>query len=297
MRASTKINRDAVEKFFSWEDESPWVLPVGIVIIAAGIILLAYKEVVGILAVVIGGTLIYIGWQRRNVLSEYYEDLKRIKQSDFVSVLKRSFQKTETDIDGLLNFQAQDIDLVNLREVTADQDVVNKLLDKSVFLTGKKSDSKYLKFVLVNKNLNVEYSPIFVSILYLTKTDLIVYFADIDLSRGDLLIEEVNRLFLKDIVEVTISSKSDRIKRGDNKDLFVKYEKATKDRLPDEIVYREHAIRVTKTDGRSFSLPVGAPEYRSGKEGILDSEYEDEDKFARVAREIFKRITDAKARL
>jgi hypothetical protein len=303
MSTAGKVDRDAVEKFFKWKNPKRALYTLGTVAILLGLIMLPSPAVpLGLVFVVGGGFLFFKGSRSGNKFLRYYDAVKAAKAFDFDAVRRRSFNKTERSLDSLLDFDAQD--LLSLGAEFGDQsgtEGLSALGRKSVFLWGREAaagaagGSRYLRFVRVGDAIVAEYSPIWVSILYLTRSEMIVYVANIDITRGDLLLEETSRVFLKDIVEIKTQSTSRRLKRFENLSLFRSYEKETKVKLEDEIVNREHAIRVTKTDGRHLDLPVGAPEYETGKQGILDSGRDDEGRFTRVAREIFKRINDAKA--
>jgi hypothetical protein len=302
MSTAEKVDRDAVEKFFKWKSPKRLRYTLGTLAILLGLIMLPARAVLpGLVFVAAGGFLFFKGSRSNNAFLRYYAAVKAAKAFDFDAVRRRSFNKTERSLDSLLDFDAQD--LLSLSAEFGGQsgtEGLSALGRKSVFLCGREASgaaggSRYLRFVRVGDSIVAEYSPIWVSILYLTRSEMIVYVANIDITRGDLLLEETSRVFLKDIVEIKTQSTSRRLKRLENLSLFKSYEKETKVKLEDEIVNREHAIRVTKTDGRHLDLPVGAPEYESGKRGILDSGRDDEGRFTRVAREIFKRINDAKA--
>jgi hypothetical protein len=298
-----KTDRDTVEKFFKWRDPRKALYMTGVVAVLIGLLCFsAHSFLFGLAAAALGGFLILSGFRSVQALSRYYEVTRMAKACDFDAVRRRSFNKTETDLDSLLDFEAQD--LLSLDPDLPMAQPTNEtatLARKSVFLYGREDPAgsddsyRYLKFVRVADTIHAEYTPILVSILYLTRAELIVYVANIDITRGDLRREETSRVFLKDIVEIRTISTSKRLKRIENPALFKSYEKETKLKLEDEIVNRDHVIRVTKTDGRHLDLPVGAPVYEAGKQGILDRATPDENRFTRVARELFKRINDAKA--
>lgn len=145
--------------------------------------------------------------------------------------------------------------------------------------------------------VDVEFTPIRVSILFLAKTELIVYFADVDITRGDLMTEEVGRVFLKDVVEIRSGSSTSRVSRAEHSTVFREIERMLKRKLPNEIVEQDYSIIISKTDGGKMSLPVGAPSYQIGDKGVLDSNDQEDNRYIRVAREIFRRINDAKARI
>lgn len=133
-----------------------------------------------------------------------------------------------------------------------------------MYLYGKRYETPDKKPIRVIENAIrvddkpvIEYSPIFVSILYLTKNELIIYCAYVDITRGDLLVEEVNRFFLKDIVEITSTAETSRFKRSEATELFALYEKVFKYSLPNEMAIIYHFLRVTMTDGRYQNLPIG----------------------------------------
>lgn len=309
----SKVDRDAVEKFFTWKSLKWNFLIGGIAGMLIGLWAFAVGfELLGLISLIFGIYLVSAGVRSESTLKKYYDEVQKAKLYDFSKVLVRSFTRTEIDLDTLLDFDATDLVSIDPNAVpSANKDMMAELDRKSVFLFGRENSDRW-RLLRVGGHVVLEYSPIFVSILYLTRSELIIYFADIDITRGDLQIEEINRAFLHEVVQITASSKSTRIKRAANEEIFNQFENlqnstaidgsthapwaryATQSRQMDEIIYYEHEIRVSMTNGRTLSLPVGAPEYRSGKKGLLDETEEDEDRFTRIAREIFKRINDAK---
>jgi hypothetical protein len=295
-----KVDRDAVEKFFKWEDPRKTLYTVGGIAAAIGVLaLLSDGWLFGLVALGVGIFLFYRGAKSTDSFTKYYEAVKVAKGYDFEAILKRSFTKSETPLESLLDFDAQDLmaldpDLPRPPR----EDLLTALDRKSVFLYGRargEEGSTYLRWVRVGDRIKTEYSPIYISILYLTRTELIAYFANLDITRGDLILEETSRVFLKDVVEIRTRSESTRYKRVENELFFKNYEKQTEQQISDEIVRRDHVIRVTKTDGGHIDLPGGAPDYESGRTGMLDRVGGEDERFTRVAREIFKRINDAKA--
>jgi hypothetical protein len=297
MNVNDRIDRKAVEKFFTWRSSRPTLIKLGLGAAVVGVLALAGgSPTLGSVALVISASTFVWAFNADGGFWKLYEELTRAKNKDFVTVLTRSFKKTETSLDSLVDFDPKDLISLDPQDASSsERDLVQSLAPKSVFLRGSRARAEHMQFLKIKDRIVLEYSPVHVSVLYLTRTDLIVYFANIDLTKGDLRVEEFNRLFLRDVVEITNASSTTRYQRAGNEQLFDKFEKAHKMNLQSELVVREHTIRITKKDGRSIDLPVGAPEYLDGARGTLDGDDDDGSRFSRVAREVFKRINDAKS--
>src|SRR6185503_12918137 len=105
-----KVDRDAVEKFFKWEDPRKRLYTVGGLAVAIGVLaLLAGGFIFALVAIPIGALLIWHGTKSTSYFTEYYEAVKVAKGYDFEAILLRSFRKSETALESLLDFDAQDL--------------------------------------------------------------------------------------------------------------------------------------------------------------------------------------------
>ena len=172
-----------------------------------------------------------------------------------------------------------------------EQDLFEALKPKALFLVGRQSDEGYTRFMGVGGQLVMEYSPILVSIVYVTRSELIVYSANIDITKGDLLLEQVNRLFLRDVAEITTSSATERFARTANAAMFTKYEKAMKTTLETDMIRVRHTIQVVRRNGQVLPVLSSAPQYRAGEESVLDCDpHEGGEPFGFVTQRISEAI-------
>ena len=136
----------------------------------------------------------------------------------------------------------------------------------------------------------IEYSPVSVAILYLTKRELIVYLASADILKGEVSAGEIRRIPLQKVVEVTMEPVSRRIVRTGNERRFLEYERVIKNNPSHELAATERSIRVAKADGQDLILPAGDPLYRRGKRWNADAG--EGDRFTRIASQVSRRIEE-----
>jgi hypothetical protein len=227
-------------------------------------------------------------------LLELHDEVKRAKNFDLANLVLRSFRKAEINLDSLLDFN---------REAPAafgsdtrspeDKALLEALRQKAVLLFGRGDGAEFLKFLFDGHALIVEYSPIAVAVLYLTRTELIVYLANAGLVTGDVGTEEISRIPLEKVASVTLEPASRRIGRTENEHLFQEYERLIRNNPTREILAMERTIRVAKADGGDLILPAGDPVYRDAGRQFPDAW--EGDRFSRAAREVSRRIAEAKA--
>jgi hypothetical protein len=227
-------------------------------------------------------------------LLEFHDEVKRAKNSDFANLILRSFRKADISLNSLLDFnregQAASGSSSNSSE---DKALLEALRQKAVLLFGRRDGAEFLKFLFDGQALIVEYSPIAVAVLYLTRTELIVYLASAGLVTGDVGTEELRRIPLEKVASVTLEPASRRIGRTGNERLFQEYERVIRNNPTHEILAMERTIRVARTEGEALILPAGDPVYRSGSRQFPDAW--EGDRFSRAAREVSLRIAEVKA--
>jgi hypothetical protein len=178
--------------------------------------------------------------------------------------------------------------------LTIDRDRANILFEKSaIFFAQRRPDAK-LRFVLAYREIYAEYSPIAVFVLYLSEEKLFVYCADVDLVVGDVRREEISLIFLKDIVDISASQVTRRLKRGAGGETFEKYRREARYEVG-EIVCREHSIRISKIDGENMDLMVGTPQYRPSGRGRVYFEDWLGDRRRPMSEAIVRRINDIRS--
>ena len=228
-----------------------------------------------------------------NPLLALHDEVKKAKSFDFANVLIQSFRKTETGLDNLLDFgQGAPVPIGSDAFCPEDGQLLEALKQKAVFLSGRLGDAAFLKFLFNGSSLIMEYSPISVAVLYLTKTELIVYRASADIVKGDGGAGEIRRIPLQKVVEVTMEPVSRRIARTENERLFLEYERAKSNNPSHEIFSLERSIRVSGADGPDLILPAGDPLYWRGRRQNADAW--EEDRFSIAARAIGRGIEEAK---
>jgi len=85
--------------------------------------------------------------------------------------------------------------------------------------------------------------------------------------------------------------------RTGNETLFQEYERIVRNNRSNELVSVEHLIRVTRNDGEDLFLPAGDPGYGRSIRRIRESRKAIEDRLAPIAREVSRRIGEAKEAL
>ncbi len=226
-------------------------------------------------------------------LLEFHGEVKKAKSFDFANVLIQSFRKTDTALDKVLDIDPTGPAApISDAAGAEDAQLLEALRPKAVFLSGRRDDTGFLKFLFSAGSLTVEYSPVSVAVLYLTRSELICYFASADIVRGEVSAEEIKRVPLQNIAEVTMEPAIRRIGRTGNDRLFHEYDRVTRNNPSREIVSVERSIRVATTDGQDLILPAGDPVYHRGK---YHNAYAGEgDNFSRIAGEVSRRVSEAK---
>ena len=225
-------------------------------------------------------------------LLEFHDEVKRAKNFDLANLVLRSFRKAEISLDSLLDFN-QAGPAASGSDTGEDEALLEALQPKAVLLFGRRDGAEFLKFLFDGQALIVEYSPITVAVLYLTRTELIVYLASACLVTGDVGTEGIRRIPLEEVASVTLEPASRRIGRTENERLFQEYERVIRNNPTHEILAMERTIRVAKADGKDLILPAGDPVYRGASRQFPDAW--EGDRFARAARAVSHRIAEAKA--
>jgi hypothetical protein len=227
-------------------------------------------------------------------LHEFHEEVKKAKAFDFGRLIVRSFHKAEASLDALLDFDHTAVAAaIPPHGGPGDRQLLKALQHKTILLSGRQENTGFLKFLFNAGELSVEYSPISVAILYLTRSELIVCLASADVVTGGASTAEIQRVPLKNVVDVTLEAASRRIGSAGNERLFREYERVVRNNPSPEILSLEKSVRVVRADGPDLVLPAGDPVYRRGARKIVDAAQED--RFSHIAREISRRIADAKA--
>ena len=103
----------------------------------------------------------------------------------------------------------------------------------------------------------------------------------------------IRRIPLEKVAAVTLEPASRRIGRTGNERLFNEYERVVRNNPSHEILAMERSFRVAKADGEDLVLPAGDPVYRRASRQFPDAW--DGDCFSRAAREVSRRVAEAKA--
>jgi hypothetical protein len=232
------------------------------------------------------------------LIDNQYKKVQTIKNNDFMKIFLDSFTKTGAFSKQLLDFDIRGTMFNRLYIYPTDSqkcEILRLLSKKAVFLFGQDKVDSTLRFVVSNAQVVAEYSPISIAILYLTKDELIIYSATLDIIEGALKTEDIYHIRLQDIVDVSSTSSIKRLKSFTNTEVIKKYQKATNTSV-NEIAYRQQKIRITKIDGLSLLLPVGSPAYSSISKGALDGNAYT-DYLAHISHDIIQRINTARADL
>jgi hypothetical protein len=235
------------------------------------------------------------------IAEEQRQQLQRAKVLVAARLMMVAFEKSGFKMAELIEFDNvngfwSETERVALSSVplTMDRDSANILFERSaIFFAQRKPDAK-LRFVLACREIYAEYSPITVFVLYLSEEKLFVYCADVDLVVGDVRREEINLIFLKDIVDISASQVTGRLKRGTGGETFEKYRREARYEVG-EIVYREHSIRISKIDGENMDLMVGTPQYRPSGRGRVYCEDWLGDRRRPMSEAIVRRINDIRS--
>jgi hypothetical protein len=289
-----KIDRAKVKEVFTWtksSDKLVW----GIVIVVIGGFVWSNISSIGALAAAVGVVLIVLHFRGSGNIDRPYAELQRAKQSDLTALMRRSFNQINVPTEELLNFEADDLLDLDLSEPSGD--LLKQLDNKSVRLFGPPERAKLtnLRYVRVGTRTTVEYNPIQVSILYLTRDRLITYKALLDVTRGDLNTEETDHIFLRDVVQIGTVATTERYTATSDANLLRSFKEARGGKAPSEVVVRRNAVRISTTDGRNVFMPIGAPEVEDGSTGRLDRSDDGDNKYAVIAHQMSSRIRDVKA--
>ena len=231
-------------------------------------------------------------------LLELHSELKRVKNLDFASLLVRSFHEIGTDLNKLLHFGQTGLITPDPNQPSSGEKNLIDILDgKYMILYGKHENNKFIKCLFAERTIEVEYSPILVAILFITRSALIVYYASLDVIEGEITQEEVKRILLKDVAGVTTEPVSRRMHRTGNERLFQEYERIVRNRRSNELMSVEHLIRVARNDGDDLFLPAGDPGYGSSIRRIREKRETLEARLASIADAISTKIREAKEAL
>jgi len=304
------IDRAKVLRFFTWTSRelgflviaigcmivATWVMYLGVAVALkdaerASILLLTSTASAVFLA--ISALFFRMTLRGDKPLLEFHDEVKKAKSSDFANVLIQSFRKTETALNNLLDFhQAGPVAMGPDGFGPEDRQLLEALSRKAVLLFGRQGETEFLKFLFNGTSLVIEYSPISVAVLYLTKRELIAYLASADILKGEVSAGEIRRIPLQKVAGVTMEPVSRRIVRTGNERLFLEYERVIKNNPSHELAATERSIRVAKADGQDLILPAGDPLYWRGKRWNADAD--EGDRFTRIASEVSRRIEEAK---
>ena len=232
------------------------------------------------------------------LIDKQFKRVQAIKNNDFVKIFLGSFTKTGAHSKELLDFEIEGTMFNRPCACPSNAqkfDTMRLLSKKAVFLFGQDRIDSTLRLVVSNSRVVAEYSPISIAILYLTKGELIVYSATLDIIVGELQTEDIYHIRLQDIVDVSSTLSIKRMRSFTNTEIVKKYQKATNTNV-DEIACRQQKIRITRIDGFSLFLPVGPPEYSStGKETLDGNAHANH--LTHISHDIIQRINSARAEL
>ena len=304
------IDRAKVLRFFTWTSRelgflviaigcmivATWVMYLGVAVALkdaerASILLFTSTASAGFLG--ISALFFRMTLSGDKPLLEFHDEVKKAKSFDFANVLIQSFRETETALNNLLDFdRAGPVAMGSDGFGPEDRQLLEALSRKAVLLFGRQGETEFLKFLFNGTSLVIEYSPVSVAVLYLTKRELIAYLASADILKGEVSAGEIRRIPLQKVVEVTMEPVSRRIVRTGNERLFLEYERVIKNNPSHELAATERSIRVAKADGQDLILPAGDPLYWRSKRWNADAG--EGDRFTRIASEVSRRIEEAK---
>ena len=312
MNTSARVDRAKILRFFAWSGSgivqfnaaigcvvaSVWISYGGLAVVTRNS---AYDWVLpvtwALAAVLIALAVLSFrsAVTRERRLRELRDEVTKAKEFDFARVLLRSFRKAGTRPGELLDTGAACLVSLDAEAVDPeDKELLETLTKKSVFLSARNGSGGDIKFLFTGNKLALEYSPIFVSILYLTASDLIIYSASVDLLGGAISLEDIHHVCLSDVVEVRVKPVISRLARAAHENLFTEYERVLKNNISNELVRREHSVHVIKTDGSALALPAGDAEFYPGKLRIPEAGG-DMERLVRVAEAMNKKIAASSA--
>ena len=240
------IDRSKVLRFFTWSnrDLGPLFISIGCMIAASWISylgvavavrnaekdwVLLYTSAAAAAFLAIAILSVRRALRGDKPLLEFHDEVKRAKNFDFANLILRSFQKAEISLDSLLDFNQEGPAASGSNTGSPeDEALLEALQQKAVLLFGRRDGAEFLKFLFDGQALIVEYSPVTVAVLYLTRTELIVYLASAGIVNGDVGTEEIRRIPLEKVAAVTLEPASRRIGRTGNERLFNEYERVVR---------------------------------------------------------------------
>jgi hypothetical protein len=296
---TTQTDRTVVETFFTWSSKG-WelLLAIGVFGCSLGMYVAVHEFVrSGLVTIVVGLAVFAYGWRRKVRLRALYATFKRARNDDFIRVLLRSMAKTDLDPRTFIDLNMPEFVALDPSRVSEpERQQLEAIKPKALFLVGREGDddgSGQWRFMKGGELAIFEHSPILVSILYLTRSELILYTANVDVTKGDLLQEQLHRVLLREITEITASSSTNRLLRAAHASLFTKHEKTMKVTLEGDLIRLRNTLQVSKRNGQALKFWASAPQYRAGEQSVLDYDPYEGDSFRFVARRISQAIHSA----
>jgi hypothetical protein len=176
--------------------------------------------------------------------------------------------------------------------LTRSHATLEQIASRSVFLFGPAENARLQ--ISTGENF-IEYNPVNAAVLYVAGNQLVVYHAISDLTTGDLSSETVQRIYLKEIVQVSVRTSSTRIQYATDEGFLKKFNNLRSSaKETTELVRSETVVYLTKTDGGTLDFPVGTPSVRDGAKGELDTDEIAENREMRIATALQQNIEAAK---
>lgn len=239
-------------------------------------------------------------------LTSLYNHVLDAKRRDFGVSLHRAFFETNLNIGELDQFRLPDLGTLDAKDPDQGRTgLFQELLDRSIFLYGfpgiGTGDNRNfaIRAVKLGGSFVLEYNPIKISILFLSRKQLILHEERLNLFAGRAQSLSSCSIFLKDISVVEKLMVCDFIAKED----LPKHEA----HLPPDIVDRNsdveiqrHALRLILTNRISYDLPIGPPiltlpdQTEEGGAWHEAGHGEPEQKTLKAKRAIAARIVDAK---
>jgi hypothetical protein len=260
--------------------EKAWIL---VFVVAAAALLLSCAALLAVKAL-----------RSDRVLPQLHGELQKAKRLDFANILIRSFEKAETALFGLENLdQPEPVAQAQEARTPENRLLLEALGRKAVFFWGQAGEAEFMKFYFDGSSVVFEHSPVSVTVLYLTNTDLIAYFASADLVRGAVEAEEVRRIPLQKVLSVTAQTVRRHTARHGNERLFREFERVIKNNPSHEMIAIENVMRITEASGQELVFPAISPDYWRGK--YRSSDAAEPDRLSHIAYEISRRVQEASA--
>ena len=305
------IDRTKVLRFFSWTSRelglilgaagcmatASWITYLGVSIAlmkAEKAWILGYTAAGAAVLLALAAFLIVKALTNDKRLSDWHGELSRVKRNDFARVLVQSFHRTGAALSALRDFDQAD-PLTQSPEAAGpeNEQLLEALATKAVFLHSQQGDSEYLKFYFDGSSLVFEHSPISVAVLYLSDEELIAYIATADIVRGTVAGEELRRIPLRKVIDVRAEPVCRSSGRAENERLFQEYERIIRNNPSNVVTSVAQRMRICVAGNEDFVLPASPPDYWHGRRpGAQAGENE---RFARIASEIARRARIARA--